>query len=348
MKNLFSSPRATRLLVWVMAICIGTLCFAVFWMWPYDEPDHPSITVKLCVLTVFSSLMLWRAYDWWKIWLVEYKYGLRLLAMERDKQAFDQTSVSNIGKPLPPTKTTLKLIEQPAKEKLRFPWASLVCCGLMVLALFLSPDSIDPISGWLLFAWVGAMLFMFRPYERWSNLFGRETVSHEAKEADDNRLLPLNKLLGRVNDSNYYRFYRRQLTELGFEPLGQQRYRHFFADPTGQVIAILGRDSLTEELANDYLSLISIDDKGCMIESSSLNRPYIEKWAACHERWNFQTLDLGDAATALTQHKEFATSGSSSEQFIAANEYPAFAKHVHEIASAAKIRYFNQYRVAFA
>jgi len=345
MKNLFSSPRATRLFIAVLVICSWTLYFNAVLLWPDDAADPPSIIGKLFVLAVFSSVFLWQAYKYWKAWHVEYKYGLRLSKTDRNTQVVAQAAATDRAQFLRSTKTTLELIDRPEKESLRFPWPSLACACLMFLTPFLGLD-LSP--SWRLFAWVAACIFVSLPYFRWSNLFGSETKSFEAMEAADNGLLPLDKHLIQINDSNFYRLHKTKLTKLGFLPLGQQRYRHFFSDPTGQVIAILGRDSLSETLAAVYLSLVSIDEQGCMMESSSLDRPYIKKWADCHEQWTFQTLNVRDVETALQRHLNFATTESNSAQFVAAKHYPTFAEYMHDVTCAAKIRHFNQYRVAIA
>jgi len=182
---------------------------------------------------------------------------------------------------------------------------------------------------------------------RWSD-YRIETLPFQSAKAEEESLLPLDKHLTRIDDSNFYRFHKKGLTELGFQTLGQQRHRHFFTSPAGDVIAVLGRENFLTQMPKDYLSLISIDDQGCIHESCSLDRPHLKKWADCHELWRFQTLDTCDVVSALMRHQEFATSESSSQQFVVANQYPSFAKYFHEVTANAKIRYYNEYRIAFA
>lgn len=349
MRNLFSSPRATRLLAVVMAICIGTVCFAVAFMWPDNTPNRPGIIGKLCVTVLFGSIYLWEAFRWWKAWLIEYRYGLRLLDMDQNSKTIDTTTDSNSCQT---PAATLQWINQPAKEKLRFPWPSAICCSLLALLLFLVLDLIgpnEPVPGGLLVVWCGACIWVFLPFYRWSIMIGHHTMPFQAMKADDKTLLPLDRNLICLNDSNFFRFHERKLTELGYRPLGEQRYRHFFADPTGRTIAILGRNSITDTLAEDYFSLLSIDDLGCIIESSTLDRPYIEKWVACHEQWNFQYIDSVDVENALACHHEFVTAtGIGRQHSFAESEYALLASYIHAITTNAKIRYYNQYRVAFA
>ena len=150
-----------------------------------------------------------------------------------------------------------------------------------------------------------------------------------------------------IRDS-FYRFHEKRLTKLGFQPLGKQRYRHFFSNAAGDVIAILGREKHGGTISKDYMSLISIDGQGCIHESSSLNHKYLQKWADCHELWRFQTLDTSNVVTALMRHQEFATSESSDQQFVVAKQHRSFAKYFLEVTTNAKVRFYNEYRVAFA
>jgi len=348
MKNLFSSPRATRLLAVVIAWCLGTLLFAIFWMWPHGGPEDPGLVAKLIVLFLFGSIFLWEAYDYWKAWLIEYRYGLRLALTDRGIEAINGTTTINELQFLPSTVVPSGLIDQPVtKEKLRFPWPSLICNTLLFTFYFFQFANLNQMPFFWIISFPILGLYFHRPFSRWANYLV-ETSTFESIEAEEKSLLPLDKNLTRTDDSNFYRFHERELIELGFHSQGEQRHRHFFTSPAGDVIAILGREKHCVKIPKDYLSLISIDDQGCIHESCSLDRPHLKKWADCHELWRFQTLDTCDVVSALMRHQEFATSESSGQQFVVANQYPSFAKYFHEVTANAKIRYYNEYRIAFA
>jgi len=345
MKNLLSSPRATRLLAVTFAWIVGTVAYAMLLIGSHEPSDGSSLIAKLCVTIVFSSIFLWcGAYKNWKAWLIEYRYGLRLSKM-------DETTTNNELPSLQTITAPSDLFDQPVvKEKLSYPWPSIVCTVLLFVSLFqwlriLAVNELS-LAGSTIF--LIAFILISRPYMRWAAYFAK-TSTFEHTEANENSFLSLNKYLTQIVDSNFYRFQKRRLTELGFQPLGQQRHRHFFVSPFGDVIAILGRENPhNKRIPKDFMSLISIDEQGCIHESSSLNHAEFQTWADCHELWRFQSLDTSDLATTLLRHQEFVTAESSGRQFVISTKYRPFAKYFHEVTSNAKVRYYNEYQVSFA
>lgn len=347
MQNPFTSPFATRKLSIAIAWVVATLAFGVMWMWPYDNPEGPDVPAEICVLIVFGSIFLWAASDSWKAWLQDFEYGVRLKKLDQATETVDKAPTVADAQPLQSLTDSLQLVGHPAKEKLRFPWPALIsciCCILLFIPIFMVNGVVS--VTWLLGV-VCASVFVYRPIVRWFMCYS-DTKTYEAKEAEEKSFLPLDKHFIHVDDSNFYRFQKRKLLELGFQPLGQQRFHHFFTNPTGDLIAILGRKHSRQGKVYNYFSLISIDDQGCVFQSDSFIAKNFKKLADCHKLWKCQTLDTQDIETALTQHNEYAVSGDATRRFVSAGDYSVLAKYIDEVTTIAKVKHFNQHRIAIA
>jgi len=133
MKNLFSSPRATRLLAAAIGFSAFALFFVVYFMLPDGGPNAPRLIDRLVVVFLFGSGLLWIGARYWKDWLVEYRYGLRLALTDRDVEAINGTTTINELQFLASTPVPSNLIDRSVtKEKLRFPWPSLICTALLI------------------------------------------------------------------------------------------------------------------------------------------------------------------------------------------------------------------------
>ena len=160
-------------------------------------------------------------------------------------------------------------------------------------------------------------------------------------------MLPVGKQLFQVNDSNFYRYHRSCLENLGFVQVGSRRYRHYFAMSNGSVVVILGRDSPSQLQPTDYVSLVSIDAAGCILESRS-SASALEKIAAADSMRQLQSIDAGDVVVALARHEQFVKSQVGDPRRLTEICYPAIAEHVHEVTARAKISHYNKKQIAFA
>ena len=175
MQTPFTSPYATRKLSIAIAWAVVTLAWGILWMWPYDTPEGPGVFAKICVLIVFSSIFLWAGYKSWKAWLVDYEYGVRLSKLVQASEVVDKDATGIQSLNHESLTDSLAQVDKPAKEKLRFPLPSLVCCILLVVYIF----QWQPVSTLWLGAIVCFLLFVYRPFHRWTLCYS-ETQSFEA------------------------------------------------------------------------------------------------------------------------------------------------------------------------
>ena len=316
----------------------------MFWLLlsPHNNANgNANIISRLIMLAIFQTAYFWAAWKFWNAFLVEYRYGVRLLAdcplsKERWRDEVGRGDEhADLVPTLPMTSNRIRT------ERLRYPWPSAVCTLLLVVVYLQAGIQIP---AWNLFAFSAFCLFMIRPMMRWCQ-YSESTEAYERIEARDEQFLPLDKHLVCIDDSNFYRFHHRCLCDLGFEQIKRRRFQHYFAQPGGCVVVILGRD---RHKRWDYISLVSVDDSGCVIESHS-NEVALREMADAQSMWRLQQIDAGDVVAALNCHQQFVESNiDGPRKLVDVHSYMETSEHIHEVIARAKIMHFNEKLVSFA
>ena len=348
MRLLFSSPRTIRRLLVLIALLVLMVYFTVELL-VFCVADG-NARGALVVLG-FDAFCLWWIRKSWDTFRADYRYGVRLhqlmQAVQSDQRfgadagmQTDAVCTQNLDGPVhwPVLKHATRT------EKLRLPWPSAICVCLSISVFFIGMR--QPVSTWSLLAFCVALWCMNRPLNRWTTCSG-STEPFAALEASDRSILPVDKHWCPVDDSNFYRFHRHCLTDLGFRQIGTRRYRHYFARPDDRVVVVLGRD-IHARWEPDYLTIVSIDDAGNVFESHS-NASGLSKIADANAMWQVQSIDAGDVPIALERHQRFVNDQiEESARLVALSCCPAVSEHIHEVSARARISYFNENQIAFA